>query len=92
MADDEEGEVELARLIVPAARRGRGVGRLLVTELVRHAREHHPEVFLRVHPDNTRALRCYAAAGFTPVPAADAAEWNKAQPVAYAWLRHTPAG
>lgn len=44
-----------------------------------------------VHPDNTRALRCYAGAGFTPVPAADAEEWNRAQPVGYALLRHTAA-
>ncbi|NJP31328.1 GNAT family N-acetyltransferase [Micromonospora sp. HSS6-12] len=44
--DDEEAEVELARLIVAPAYGGRGLG-------------HHPAVFMRVHPDNEPALRCW---------------------------------
>jgi ribosomal protein S18 acetylase RimI-like enzyme len=84
--DDEEHEVELARLIVDPRRRGQGLGRALVTGLTRLAREHYPQVFLRVHPDNAAALRCYAAAGFVPVDPALQAEWNAPQPVAYAWL------
>lgn len=85
--DEDEDEVELARLIVAPARRGQGVGRRLVTGLAALARAHHDEVLLRVHPDNARALRCYTGAGFGPVSAAEAAEWNAPQPVEYVWLR-----
>src|SRR5262245_18409402 len=65
--DDDESEVELARLIVDPAERAHGLGRRLVTELVAVALRHHPAVFMRVHPDNAPALRCYAAADFVPV-------------------------
>jgi ribosomal protein S18 acetylase RimI-like enzyme len=82
--------VELARLIVAPARRGRRVGRRLVTGLVELALRHHPAVFMRVHPDNAAALRSYACAGFTPVAAAEADEWNRSQPIRYVWLRYSP--
>jgi GNAT superfamily N-acetyltransferase len=89
--DDEEPEVELPRLVVAPSRRGTGVGRRLVAGLVERARGHHPEVFMRVHPDNAVALRSYAGAGFRPVPADRAAEWNRGQPTEYVWIRH-PGG
>ncbi len=85
--DDEEAEVELARIIVAPGRRGRGVGRVLATALAGRALAHHGTVVLRVHPSNAGALRCYAGAGFSPVPPAEADEWNRGQPVPYAWLR-----
>ncbi|GAA1639424.1 GNAT family N-acetyltransferase [Catellatospora bangladeshensis] len=85
--DEEEGEAELARLIVAPAHRGRGLGRRLVSELTARARDHHPEVFMRVHPDNTAALRCYTGAGYQHVPQELADEWNRVQPVPYVWLR-----
>ncbi|GAB3857672.1 GNAT family N-acetyltransferase [Micromonospora andamanensis] len=86
--DDDEAEVELARLIVAPARRGQGLGRRMVTLLTTLAREHHPAVLMRLHPDNTQALRCYTAAGFDLVPPDQADEWNQCQPVSYVWLRH----
>ncbi|GAA3076628.1 GNAT family N-acetyltransferase [Streptosporangium carneum] len=87
--DAKEDEVELARIIVAPGARGAGVGRELVRELVALAREAgYADVFMRVHPDNERALRCYRRAGFLPVDAHLAAEWNSAQPVDYVWLRH----
>ncbi|MER7459454.1 GNAT family N-acetyltransferase [Micromonospora sp. NPDC126480] len=89
--DDDEAEVELARLIVAPAQRGRGFGRDLVTRLTAAGLAYHPAVFMRVHPDNVPALRCYAGAGFVPVPAEQAAQWNEGQPVAYVWLSH-PGG
>ena len=88
--DDDEAEVELARIIVAPDRRGRGTGRRLAAALAELARAHHDEVFLRVHPDNEPALRCYLGAGFVPVDPAEAAEWNRGQPVPYAWLRAVP--
>lgn len=86
--DPDEAEVELARLVVAPARRGRGIGRRLVAGLVERALAHFPDVFLRVHPDNDRALRSYLGAGVVPVPAAEADAWNRAQPVRYVWLRY----
>ena len=86
--DHDGGEVELARLIIDPRRRGRGAGRDLVAELV--ARAEYPEVFLRVHPDNPVALRCYTGAGFVRVDAVLEAEWNAPQPVAYVWLTRPP--
>jgi ribosomal protein S18 acetylase RimI-like enzyme len=88
--DDEEDEVELARLIIDPGERGQGLGRYLVTELASLARTRHPLVMLRVHPGNQAALRCYASAGFEPVAAGQAAAWNTGQPFDYVWL--TPAG
>jgi ribosomal protein S18 acetylase RimI-like enzyme len=90
--DDDEAEVELARIVVAPGRRGRGLGRSLATALAGSARDHHETVILRVHPSNTDALRCYAGAGFTPVPPAEAAEWNRGQPVGYEWFRYPASG
>jgi ribosomal protein S18 acetylase RimI-like enzyme len=84
--DDQEAEVELARLIVDPALRGQGLGRYLAADLGRLARLRHPLVLLRVHPGNAAALRCYAAAGFGPVSPAQAAAWNTGQPTCYVWL------
>jgi len=87
--DDEEGEVELARLLVAPELRGRGVGRALVGELVDRARSTHPElpdVILRVQPGNLRAIRAYHAAGFVDVPEGEQASWNEGQRRVYHWM------
>jgi GNAT superfamily N-acetyltransferase len=84
--DDDEEEVELARLIVDPARRGAGTGRALVAALTGRARETGRPIYMRVHPANAAALRCYASGGFVPVDPELAAEWNKPQPVPYVWL------
>lgn len=84
--DEEEAEVELARLVVAPEHRGRGLGRWLVDELTRLARPQQPTVFLRLRPDNVAALRCYLAAGYARLSPEDELEWNKGQPVEYAWM------
>jgi ribosomal-protein-alanine N-acetyltransferase len=87
--DDEEGEVELARLLVAPDRRGQGIGRALVRALVERARRTHPELpdlILRVRPENTQAIRAYAAAGFEAVPADEQATWNQGQRSEYHWM------
>lgn len=87
--DDEEHEVELARLLVAPAHRNRGVGRVLVHELVDRARTTHPElpdVILRVQPENARAIRAYRAAGFVDVPADEQESWNEGQRHTYHWM------
>ncbi|MFF0885422.1 GNAT family N-acetyltransferase [Streptomyces sp. NPDC003456] len=90
--DAEENEVELARLIVAPGMRGEGLGRQLVAGLLARAVEAgYDDVFLRVHPDNDRALGCYLGAGFVPVDPALAESWNAVQPVPYTWLRNARA-
>ncbi|GGY65135.1 hypothetical protein GCM10010363_53200 [Streptomyces omiyaensis] len=90
--DHEEDEAELARIVVAPDARGRGLGRALVRLLLAEARAAgFAEVFLRVHPNNAGALRCYEGAGFGRVDAGTAAAWNAAQPVAYVWLRNEPS-
>ena len=84
--DDDEAEVELARLIVDPGERGQGLGQYLAAELAGRARSVYPLVFLRVHPANLAAQRCYAAAGLQPVTPEQAAEWNAGQPVRYLWF------
>jgi len=84
--DDGEAEVELARLVVDPGERGQGLGRRLAAGLARLARSRHPRVFLRVHPGNIVAQRCYATAGFAPVEPHQAASWNVGQPIGYLWL------
>ncbi len=87
--DDEEGEVELARLLVAPDLRGQGIGRALVTALVGQARRSHPElpdVILRVRPENEQGIRAYAAAGFVAVPADEQVVWNEGQRFAYHWM------
>jgi [ribosomal protein S18]-alanine N-acetyltransferase len=87
--DVDEGEVELARLLVAPARRGQGIGRRLVRELVERARNTHPEladVILRVRPENAQAISAYAAAGLMDVPADEQATWNEGQRFAYHWM------
>ncbi|MBV1849308.1 GNAT family N-acetyltransferase [Catellatospora tritici] len=84
--DDEEDEVELARLLIDPARRNQGLGRELVRSLTGLARELHPTVFLRLVPGNDAALACYLGAGFVRVPAEQEQEWNAIQPRPYLWL------
>ncbi|KOV91345.1 MULTISPECIES: GNAT family N-acetyltransferase [unclassified Streptomyces] len=87
--DAEEDEAELARIIVAPGARGAGLGRVLVRGLLARAvRAGFADVYMRVHPDNDRALRCYLGAGFRPVDPGLAESWNTAQPVGYVWLRH----
>jgi ribosomal protein S18 acetylase RimI-like enzyme len=90
--DDDEGEVELARIIVDPAARGHGLGRALVRGLLSEAAQAgYPNIFIRVHPANEIALKCYLGEGFSEVGPELARAWNVGQPVTYAWLRHTPS-
>ena len=85
--DEEEDEVELARLIVDPARRRSGLGRALVASLVEAAAATGlAGCLLRVVPDNAPAIRLYRAAGFAEVDPDRTAEWNQDQPTEYVWF------
>ncbi|HEX4145617.1 MAG TPA: GNAT family N-acetyltransferase [Pirellulales bacterium] len=81
-------EIELARIIVAPARRGRGIGRLLVEHLLAQSEGSKSAAFVRVRPGNLAALACYRRAGFAPVSSAAASLYNVGQPVEYVWLSH----
>jgi [ribosomal protein S18]-alanine N-acetyltransferase len=88
--DDDEGEVELARLLLDPARRGRGLGKAFTRALVDRARQEHPDlphVILRFRPDNVVARRTYAGVGFVELDAEEAAVWNEGQRTTYVWMR-----
>ncbi len=90
--DEPEREVELARIIVNPADRGRGVGkRLVVLLLERASLTGLPDAFVRVVPVNSAAIACYRAAGFSPVSDTEREEFNRGQPVDYVWM-HYPLG
>ena len=85
--DEEEDEVELARLIVDPTRRRSGLGRALVAQLVAAATATGLSAcLLRVAPDNAPAIALYRATGFAEVDPDRAAGWNQGQPTAYRWF------
>ena len=87
--DDDEDEVELARLIVDPSLRRRGIGADLVRALLKPAiAAGHPDIFLRVRPDNAVAIKTYLRVGFVDVSQQEMAEWNAAQPLPYRWMRY----
>lgn len=81
-------EIEFGRLIVEPARRGRGIGALLLQRLIERAREFAVDTaWVRVAPRNGAALACYSRAGFERVPPEEQREFNAPQPRDYVWMR-----
>jgi ribosomal protein S18 acetylase RimI-like enzyme len=90
--DADEDEVELARIIVDPDLRGQGIGAELVRALLTPAlAAGHPDIFLRVRPDNAVAIRTYLGVGFVDVSQQEMDEWNAGQPLAYRWMRYPAA-
>ena len=87
--DEAEHEVELGRIIVNPASRGRGVGKRFVRLLLERASlSGFPDAFVRVVPDNHVAIACYRSAGFSLVPESVRERYNRGQPVDYVWMHH----
>ena len=85
--DPEEDEVELARLIVDPALRGRGYGKQLTRELMAKAAETElGTTMLRTTPDNVVAIGCYLSCGFVRLPPDEEAEWNEGQRRDWVWM------
>ena len=88
--DEVEREIELARLIVHPEERGGGVGSAFVMELVQLAKSFGmTNLFLRVLPENERAIRCYRSAGFLAVPKEDQQIFNRGQQCKYLWMKYS---
>lgn len=85
--DPAEDEVELARLIVAPELRGRGLGRQLTRILAaKAAATGLATTFLRVEPDNEKAIRCYLASGFVRLGPEESAVWNEGQRREWVWM------
>jgi RimJ/RimL family protein N-acetyltransferase len=68
---------------------GRGIGTAFVQALLQPALvAGYSDVFLRVRPDNERAIKTYLRVGFQPIDEQLAAEWNEPQPINYTWLQY----
>ncbi len=88
--DEAEREVELGRIIVRPASRGRGAGKRLVRLLLERASlSGLADAFVRVVPENAVAIACYRSAGFSPVPETEREQYNRGQPVDYVWMRRS---
>lgn len=62
------GECHVLNLCVRPERQGCGYGRILLRNLLEHARRHQVEtVFLEVRPSNTPAVHLYTSEGFNEV-------------------------
>ena len=85
--DAEEDEVELARLIVPAALRGQGHGGRLTELLTAEAATTGlATTMLRTTEDNAVAIACYAARAFVRLPPEEERVWNEGQRQDWVWM------
>jgi ribosomal protein S18 acetylase RimI-like enzyme len=85
--DEEEDEVELARLIVDPAVRGQGHGKRLTQELMAKAADADlTTTMLRTTPDNLVAIGCYLACGFVRLSPEEEIEWNHGQRRDWVWM------
>ena len=85
--DEEEDEVELARLIVDPALRGNGHGKRLTQGLMTKAADTDlTTTMLRTTPDNLVAIGCYLACGFVRLSPEEEIEWNQGQRRDWVWM------
>lgn len=86
----EVDAVELARILIAPAHRGRGIARILIDKLCETLPPVESQsVFVRVRPNNLWAIRCYDGAHFRRVSAKQEALYNVGQPVEYIWMIRT---
>lgn len=67
--DQEEEDLELAHLIVDPEQRNKGVGKQLIKLLLNECKDYPYEwIYMRIVPENIRAITCYERIGFTEDP------------------------
>lgn len=87
--DEEENEVELARIIVAPSSRGMGIGRSFVKALINQTATYGMQnILIRVLPNNHPAIRCYQASGFVEISGDELEIFNQEQPTAYVWMKY----
>lgn len=90
--DEADQSFELARLIVAPVLRGRGIGAMLIEELVAIAPEAATDVLVRVFESNTPALLCYEKAGFLRVSESEERLFNQSEAHPFIWMRRSVRG
>ncbi|EIA21633.1 GNAT family N-acetyltransferase [Listeria fleischmannii] len=66
--DDEEGDLEFAHLITAQDYRGQGYGKKLVQSLLEEAKKYpYDDIFIRVLPENSHAIKLYVSLGFEEI-------------------------
>jgi GNAT superfamily N-acetyltransferase len=89
--DRDEGEAELARVIVAPEWRGQGVGRMFIALLATEARRRgFVTIVTRIVRGERAGFAAYRAAGFVRVDQATEAALNLDQDRDYVWLRLRP--
>lgn len=82
----EPHEIELARLLIKPDLRGKGFGKLLLTELLQRAKSIESKIWIRVHPENVQAKSIYLRSGFMIVGEHLQKEFNSHQAVQFVWM------
>lgn len=86
----EVDAVELARILIAPAHRGRGLARILIDKLCKtFPAAESRTVFMRVRPNNVQAIRCYEGAHFRRVPSEQETLYNVDQAINYIWMSRT---
>lgn len=63
---DDDGDMNLMRLMIDKNYQGKGYAKAAVTEIIKHIQKNYDnkEIWLSLHPENTRALGLYRSFGF----------------------------
>lgn len=88
----DDGEVEIARLLVRPDHRSQGIGRFLLKLLVNKAKSIDENIWLRVHPNNTLAIDLYKSNGFSRIESDLEAEFNKNSAINFFWMKYSTDG
>lgn len=84
-------EFEVHTIAVARAHQGKGIGRVLMDQLVHAADMHDGQMFLEVRTDNTAAIRLYESYGFTEIGLRKG-YYQPSGADAYTMMRHSASG
>ncbi|MEI5907892.1 GNAT family N-acetyltransferase [Bacillus spongiae] len=63
---DEDGDMNITRLMIDKSHQGMGYGKLALIEIIEQIKRDYEnkEIWLSIHPENNHAIYLYKAAGF----------------------------